>query len=277
MPDANSDPDPLPVLPAGDLGQFTAEPLTPQPVIPERKGHPVIAWIVICLCIGIVLAPRFLPAAQEEQKDETVSLVTIKMQAKYLVGLTTFLGKNSAFAGQAKALNTGPIDQRLRAIVLEAELSGPKAALDALKELQDKIASNHQTPTKTQLKVMDTLRRLYQDYANDKWDAPSLTADERAFLRQELDWFGELALTPSAGSNQEARAAVLRPARRTVLLYFGMFGLAALVGLGGLTGLIIFLVLLIRGRLQRGVYCGSFHGAVYAESFCLWVLLFLGR
>src|SRR5207253_1601088 len=35
MPDANSDLDPLPVIPADDLGQFTAEPLLPQPVIPE--------------------------------------------------------------------------------------------------------------------------------------------------------------------------------------------------------------------------------------------------
>src|SRR5205807_394612 len=249
--------EPLPVIPADDLGQFTAEPLTPQPAILERKGHPIIAWIVICLCVAFILRQQFLPAAQGEQQDETISLINMKMQAKYLVGCGALLGKNAAFAGQAKNLNTGPIDQRLRAIVLEGELSGPKAALDALKDLQNRIASNQQNPTATQIKLMGVLRRLYEDYANDKWDAPTLTVEERTFLRRELDWFGELALAPSGGPNAEARAAVLRPAYRTVFAYAGGLGLAVIVGLGGLVGLSIFLVLLFRGRLQRGVYCGS--------------------
>src|SRR5205807_2896205 len=181
MSDVNPGQEPLPVIPADDLGQFTAEPLTPQPAILERKGHPIIAWIVICLCVAFILRQQFLPAAQGEQQDETISLINMKMQAKYLVGCGALLGKNAAFAGQAKNLNTGPIDQRLRAIVLEGELSGPKAALDALKDLQNRIASNQQNPTATQIKLMGVLRRLYEDYANDKWDAPTLTVEERTF------------------------------------------------------------------------------------------------
>jgi membrane protease YdiL (CAAX protease family) len=275
MSDPNPGQEPLPVIPVNDLGQFTAEPLTPEPVTPERKGHPIIAWIVIGLCVAVILRQQFLPA-QAEQKDESISLITMKMQAKYLVGSSALLGKQAALAGQARSLNTGPIDQRLRAIVVEGDLSGPKAALDALKDLQNRIARNHQNPTATQIKLIGVLRRLYQDYANDKWDAPSLTAEERTFLRRELDWFGELALAPSGGPNAEARGAVLRPAYRTVFTYLGVFGLAALVGLGGLTGLIIFLVLFFRGRLQRGVHCGSFHGGVYAEAFALWLAMFIG-
>src|SRR5207253_8074535 len=117
--------------------------------------------------------------------------------------------------------------------------------------------------------------KLYKDYAADKWDAPSLTGEDRKLLREQLGWIGELALAPPGG-NPKARAEVLRPAYRTVIVYIGVFALGGLIGLLGLAGLIVFLVFLFRGKLNRGIYCGSLHGSVYAEVFALWLVLFLG-
>jgi membrane protease YdiL (CAAX protease family) len=42
-----------------------------------------------------------------------------------------------------------------------------------------------------------------------------------------------------------------------------------------LAGLIAFFVLLVSGKLRGGLRCGIPHGGVYAETFALWMLLFL--
>ncbi|HEV3443754.1 MAG TPA: type II CAAX endopeptidase family protein [Gemmataceae bacterium] len=269
-PTDDADTDPLPVMPAEWPGPLTAEPVTPR-----RIGRPFLAWSVICLCIGIVLWPR-LSGRAEQQKDESMALITEEMQAKYLVGVSAMLGKQAGLASQAKTLNTGPLDQRLRAIVIIGELSGPAEALKELKELRGKLTQHGIQPTQTQAALLKILEKLYKDYAADRYDAPSLTPQDRELLRRELEWTGELALTPAGGKNAQARATVLRPAYRVAIVYFAVFAIGGLVALVGLAALIVFLVFLFQGKLDRGIHCGSYHGAVYAEAFALWMVLFLG-
>src|SRR6516164_6865211 len=90
-----------------------------------RKGHPILAWIVI---IGLVV---FLYARQAHLSEERASspndqtdALTMQLQARYLVGAAQFTEK-SAFESQIVALNTGPVSRRLRAIILIGEISGP--------------------------------------------------------------------------------------------------------------------------------------------------------
>jgi len=157
--------------------------------------------------------------------------------------------------------------------VIAGELLGPVDARAQLAELPADVVS---TWTPEQMKLRQILLRLYKDYAAGRWNALSVNEAERAMLRQELGWFGELALAPAAGPDEAARAAVLAPAVRVALI-------AAVVGVGfvmiaaaGLIALFLWLVFLSSGRLRTRFQTGSPAGAVYAETFALWLVLFAG-
>ena len=49
-----------------------------------------------------------------------------------------------------------------------------------------------------------------------------------------------------------------------------------LLAFGGFIGLVVFIVLLMQGKLTSGVKVGANHGGVYAETFALFLILFLG-
>jgi membrane protease YdiL (CAAX protease family) len=119
------------------------------------------------------------------------------------------------------------------------------------------------------------LERLYRDYEAKHLDAPSVSPDARAFLRKQLDWFGDLALAPKGGPDAEARENVLVPAERTAVGLLGGLGVAAVVGLFGLIGLGLFLAFLFGGRLRSGIQRPFAYGGVYAETFAVWILLYL--
>jgi membrane protease YdiL (CAAX protease family) len=95
-------------------------------------------------------------------------------------------------------------------------------------------------------------------------------------LRQQLGWFGDLALAPADGSDPAAREAVVAPALRTAisLLVTGL----AMLGLGflGLVLLVTFSVLWFLRRVPGGLVTGSPYSGIYAETFAVYMVLFLG-
>jgi membrane protease YdiL (CAAX protease family) len=254
-----------------------SEPLTVLPAEPPR-GWPWPAWLVIvaAACVPLVVrAVRPPDAAQAFQ--ERVGRVVMQMQARYLVGLRELLGMpGRALYDQAQVLNTGPVDQRVRFIVLAGELAGPDEALNQLQRLDARVEQAGLPPNQAHDRLRTVLRQLYTDYARRRFDAPSVRPAEQEFLRRELGWFGDLALAPASDPDAAERAAALRPARRTAtaLLAAGLTGL----GLGGigLVALVVFLVLFFTGRLQRSLDGRSPNGGIYAETFALWMLLYLG-
>jgi membrane protease YdiL (CAAX protease family) len=277
------------------------------------KGHPVIAWLVIVLAVGYVVAPEFVPAWRKEaDPDDRMGLLLMKIQARSLVGANALARQVSGKADprayeQAKVLNTGPVDQRFRFIVLAGELAGPCEALDQLERLEKLLAEHHVKLTPTQNVVEKFLHRLYETYADvfllsvastasrallpsvpgamvipsalnifGQECAHSLSMDQRHLLQDYLGWFGDLALAGPGESTANERSEVLRPALRAVVvnlsLVIGLGGLALL----GLFGLIAFLVFFFGGKLQHPLRVGSRHSGVYAESFAVYFLLFLG-
>src|SRR5690242_5602547 len=121
----------------------------------------------------------------------------MELQARYLVGAKSLLnGPGKDLYEHAKALNNGPVDRRLRFVVLAGELAGPEEALTQLNELDAKLVKAGVNETPEQVAVSDDLRRLYSDYAARRLDAPSVTKEQRQQIRHELGWFGELALAP---------------------------------------------------------------------------------
>jgi membrane protease YdiL (CAAX protease family) len=251
--------------------------LTVLPAEPGRRGYPVIAWsFILVIVAGIVVLQTIRPPRGGPEIKEDTALVTMQLQARYLVGAASLLGSNPTFYTQAQTMNVGTVDQRLRFIALAGELAGPNEALKQLQELEQKLDANQVKPTEAQLALMKSLEKLYLDYGRKQFEAPSLTAVERDRLRDQLGWFGELALAPAGTLNQAAREEVLAPARRTVFAIGITVGVLFLVGLIGFGALIVFLIFLFVGRLQTGIRLGAPHHAIYAETFALWLLLFVG-
>src|SRR5262249_42594466 len=84
------------------------------------------------------------------------------------------------------------------------------------------------------------------------------------------------ALTPSGGDDAAARAAVLAPAYRTVWALLGAGVFMLLLALAGLAFLVTLLVLYFLNRLKNRLPPASPPPGIYAETFALYMLLFLG-
>jgi membrane protease YdiL (CAAX protease family) len=198
---------------------------------------------------------------------------------------------------QSQAMNLGPVPQRLRFIVAAGELAGPDEALRLWRELDHMLAQRQVALPDEHAQLMDIVRRLYQDYERGDAKAASVSPEERRFLAEQLGWFGELALEPpsvgaralaaQAGAAPAAAVAavererperdtVLEPARRTFVLLIGTLVVFVFLGALGFLGLVTFLVFLWSGKLTAGIETGVTSGGVYAETFAVWIALFLG-
>jgi membrane protease YdiL (CAAX protease family) len=285
-----------------DQAEPSPVPSPPETEPPRQSRWPrvwaALAWVIILGVMGWGALEKYvLPEpAQVAVRDERLGLVTMRMQARYYVGAHTVAG--SGLYEQAQALNTGPVSQRLRFVVLAGELRDPIEAQKQLRRLDAALDGKGLAYTAQQAAIRNRLGRLYRDYEGLHFEAPSLTPQDREQLRHALGWFGELALAPdgrrftervvlppagvaAAGVLEEkalpdpqARAQALAPALRTFWILVVAGGSACLLGLLGLAGLITFLVLVIKGYVRSRFECGVTRGGVYAETFALWLVLF---
>jgi membrane protease YdiL (CAAX protease family) len=251
------------------------------PSAPPRKGQPLLAWLVILAAVAFILWRYETVTPQQRQRYD---LVTMRLQGRYLVGVSElekqFLGaqksgREQLYQEARKTLDRGTYPQRLRFVVLAGELKGPDEAREQLHQIDRKYREHCGEPPVEDGETARNLDLLYDLRAGDAKAAPFLPDDKKQELRQRLDWFGELALTPPT-SDSTARAAVLAPAYRTLWAILGagvfMFGL----GLAGLVLLVTLIVLYFLNRLRGGLAPASPHHGVYAETFAVYMLLFLG-
>jgi membrane protease YdiL (CAAX protease family) len=288
-----------PPLPPEDA--FTP-PVNEPPHSPWPRVWATLAWVVILGVVGWQVVGRHLVARERgAAADSQLELLTMRMQARYLLGTRELVGVPGLY-DQARALNTGSVAQRLRFVVLAGELAGPAEARSQLHKLDLNLAQNKRTYAPGEAATRALLDKLYTDYERFRFTAPSLSREDRQQLRESLGWFGELALAPdgrrsieraalaAAGGPAaaavardaeavpfpEAREAVLASARRTFWGIVGVAGGGCLFGVAGVAGLVVFLVFVLRGKVPSRVQCGSPHGGIYAETFALWLVLFLG-
>ena len=255
-------------------------PLIAQAASDQRKGQALLAWLVIVAGVASWLWVHYAyPTEFAPGTAERASYVVLQMQARYIIGAADLLRKlqvkGQNFYASVQSLNTGSIGQRLRFITLAGELRGPEEALRQLRSLREKLQAEDFRPDPTERALLDTLERLYDDYAHKRLDGPSVSQAERQQLQEQLVWFGELALAPAGGPDAALREKVMSAARRTTLVFFGLVAILGTLGLAGLVGLILLLVWLFSGRIPHGVHCGSAQGAVYAETFAAWLVLFI--
>jgi membrane protease YdiL (CAAX protease family) len=248
------------------------------------RGSALAAWcVILVVVVTVVLWQRWrTEQAAAMGRDSRLRSNVLELQGRYLVGAKAITGQRQgkALYEQAKAYDRGPFRQRLRFAVLAGELAGPREALARLKELGPPPLRDREQEEKTAAKderLRQDLLRLYEQYASDHFDSGKILSDEeREELRSALGWFGELALAPPEAPDKAARQQVVAPARQvaTGLLagVLGGLGLALL----GFIGLIVLVILLANGWVRRGFVTGSPYGAVYAETFALWLVLFVG-
>jgi membrane protease YdiL (CAAX protease family) len=132
--------------------------------------------------------------------------------------------------------------------------------------------------TLQQQRTRDLLRAAYRDFGNGKLDAPFLNDADRAFLVEELGWFGRLALhpKPNHGAADEGRTEAIRPAEVTAIAAFSMIFLGGLFICIGFAGIILFAVLAWNGSLTWRFQVRGSDGGVYAETFAIWLVGYFG-
>jgi membrane protease YdiL (CAAX protease family) len=246
---------------------------------PVRRGWPRVSWFLIALIVSfIVFAPPYLRHKQVDSSKPAASAtqdMMFRFVGKYVVGGYNLTGrKNPQFAQISASMDDGTPKRRLETIILTGELSGPGAARKQLDELREDWSTNESTPTAEQLEISEILDRAYGDFGKERFDAPSLSSEERTQLQNQLGWFGDLALTPLEAPAHE-RQAVLAPAYTTLAAIGGFIAVFFALFVAGCFGLLAFFVLAIMRVLQGGLLRGTLHGGVYAETFALWLLLFI--
>jgi membrane protease YdiL (CAAX protease family) len=202
----------------------------------------------------------------------------MQVQGRYLVGASTLgipgLDAKSLYEHARAYTDHGSYSQRLRFVILAGELVGPNEALKELEQLENDRRTGHVPARDVSVEAAGKLQRLYVGYRMHP-GRPVLPGADQEWLRSRLGWFGELALAPRDG-NSEVREEALAPARRTLVVYFSALGLGLLGLVAGAVLLLVLIALAFVGRLRGGLACGSGRGGVYAETFALYMVLFIG-
>ncbi|MHC5002135.1 MAG: lysostaphin resistance A-like protein [Planctomycetota bacterium] len=259
-----------------------APPSTEGPT--PRRTFAGIAWVVIlALC---TLAAVGQAVRQESQTGEdTIGLMLMRLQSQYFVYAARLQGAGGGLLYQQAeaALNIGTVPQRQRFVPVAAELQSPEEAIAVLDELERLIAENPAdrgedgAPAELspeQLRINGLLRAIYA--ARIAGQPDPLDDEDRAFLTEQMGWFGRLALNPPDAGDASARQAVLAPGQGLLVLFMSALGVLAFGGLAGFVGLLILLVLALVRRLPGGLCPSPVAHGVYAETFAIWMVLFIG-
>ncbi len=238
---------------------------TPPPTVPTApRGHPLAAWLVIGLVVGFVL---FRHATEAAGPAGAALHATLELQVRYLVGVADLFGqRNELIYGQAKeALGGEGYDQRLGLAVLAGELVGPAEARKVLSGLPDEAGADKETA--------EALDAIYRALGQDPPAEPPPGAVAR--VRERLGWIGDLAAAAPGTPDAAARAAVLRAARRAAVVSLAAITLGLLADAAGLVALVAGAALAAAGHLRPRLATGSPYGGVYAETFAVWMVLFV--
>ncbi len=254
---------------------------TPDPNRPPRIGHPILAWLFITCLVTFIVGMHTFVAPDDEAGDEPQSdgfrNLVWEFQGKLIVGMSDFVGgmPQDQLTQDIRSQFDSTFDGRLRMAVLFGELEAFDAARTQLSDLEEDISDEGYDPSQRQMQASDILARLYADYAEEAWQAPSVDDSERDLIADELGWYGQLALAPKGAPEDTARRAVLTEARTLVAAIIIAALFMFIIGMCGIAGCALFAALMLSGKLQRRLIAGAPHGGVYAETFAMWMAFFL--
>ncbi len=248
---------------------------------PAKVSRPSawLAWFGIVVTLGFALWPH--GGAGGRLDVEESSIILPEIQAKYLIGSASlsFTSKENQQVQIQMVFGQGPPRHRLIGVVLIGELVGVNQAEKSLNDLDAQIQNGVMVATEHDQEVIGLLRKTFAA-RRDKRDVDADLSDvERPLCHrlfpQYLGWTGRLALLPPGTSNQFDRTTLLNQAFRTVFAILGV----CLLGLGAaICGIVLQLTwwtFAATGRLTSGI--GPLRGnhVIYAETFAVWMALYL--
>lgn len=239
------------------------------PISPVRASNPVgtlIAWILI-----VVLAVAWIGAASRssdpaEGEAPTIASVPAASQlaGRIVVASRDVLARYgtppAALLQNADPLREGQPVERIAYAILVAELESPERGIETLSELLPGDEPSGEVAAADRELAASVRERL------ERWERDAPPA-ERALEPADAERLGYFAGV-LAGSVEPSSALLL------ALMGFGAWYL--LVALAGVVLLCILPVLAVMGKLPTRIATPSGRGGVYAETFALWMLLFLG-
>ena len=242
------------------------------------RGFAWLAWLVVILVIGLML---FNHLWVENETDSDPSAILFEIQARYLVGASSISPQEKAKLQKEIELifAKGSARQRMIGAVLMGELIGPEQASKSLGELEAKfkdgsVAANDRDRETNQflLRIQTALieKTAFKDaMTDDEWRMGSQLLNER------LGWVGRLALVPLGTPDGEGRGRLLDHSRRTLFVMLGITGLAFIAMMCGAVLQLVFWIFAVTGRLKSGIGTLQGSGAIYAETFAVWMVLFV--
>src|SRR5262249_29642447 len=108
--------DPLPKL-------LPPPPPAPAPLT-RRRSRPFIAWVVILVLVALIPVVQVVRPRTRGERMDRLDVELMRSEGRRAVGMTVLPGASRAeIYEQTRALNTGPVERRLRFIVLAGELA----------------------------------------------------------------------------------------------------------------------------------------------------------
>ncbi|HWB09209.1 MAG TPA: type II CAAX endopeptidase family protein [Pirellulales bacterium] len=238
-----------------------------QPSIP--RGHPWIAWGVIAAVATWIAVQRSRVEIPPNQTARLQSVVG-DWQARYLAGAAKMFPQKETEWLAAAPVDRGPIEQRLRNLVLVGELQGPRGAAEKLEDIEDSL--REKDARQEDREAVNSLARLYDDAAQGKTTLPSISPADRQRLVERLGWTGRLALHPADTPDRQERDELLKEAHGTVVRAIACFGIGLLMILAGVVALATIVLLLLVRPSSRALPPATQHGGIYAETFAVWIV-----
>lgn len=257
----------------------TDSPGTPPPTTFSGVLINGFCFLLILLLVALIFLSQGVREEDGEKPSPQGELAELTIQAKCILGAKVLAESNPTLKEQLdeelpiRLGTSGSVRVRQAGAVMTAELSSTREAIAVLINLRIEAARSDYQLTDTEEKTTRILQELLQGSPEE------LDPEEQEHLREELLWFGELALHPAEPGQQDApgpeRQAILDDAFQTLLTAVGLGLLGFVALLVGLVGCGIMLVLYSNGRLKIRTPAVSPESSIYLESFTVWLLTFI--
>ena len=245
----------------------------------RQRGLVWLAWLVILAMMGAMIFPQML-----HLKDDAVepTIILFEIQARYLVGAASVAEQPAQLLQEEikSIFDKGPLRQRMIGSILMGELVGVDQATKLLSDLQSRIQEGTLIASDDDKNLLEVLQRVQAAAAagdpstdlrsDEQWK------DDRQKLTAKLGWAGQLALVPKGSRDGEERQRLLDGARKTFFVMIGVFGVALTAALIGVVVQIVWWIFALIGRLHCGTGALRGDASIYAETFALWMAIFVG-
>jgi membrane protease YdiL (CAAX protease family) len=247
--------------------------------LPFSAGE-LLAWLAIFGLTGLLfisnvfLRPELAERDWEQPVTEVTNAEILGKMLYFSQELAPQFQQQGNLEDMLGQLDSGPLEQRYCQALALNEFDGPEAGLHQLERIDELVEREGYQPNERQQKLRGVVQKLLEArLENGALAEDALTAEEKEYLTKQLRWFGRLALNPEELPGA-GRAEVRNQAAKGTVVLFSAMGIGLTFILAGCFGLLVFLMMLVLGRLQSWMPDRVGRGPIYAETFAIWLVGF---